>query len=73
MLDEYINALPLELKFAILQDDVSQLMYEREHLPITLRYHTNTKEVYLEGNDLVTFQYVRILEMKGGERDMTNG
>ena len=73
MLDEYINALPAELKFALLREDVGQLMYEHEHLPITLRYHANTQEVYLEGYDVITYQYVRILEMKGRERDMTKG
>ena len=73
MLDEYINALPAELKFAFLQDEGGQLMYEHEHLPITLRYHENIQEVYLEGYDVITYQYVRILEMKGRERDMAKG
>ena len=66
-----MNALPGELKFQETEKSQIQEMYEHEHLPITLRYHENANKVYLEGNKLITFQYVRIMEMRGMEREKT--
>ena len=67
MLDEYIEGLPMELKLVLCEDEHFQQTYEHEHLPITLRYTKTTGTIHMEGNELITFQFDRILERMGGE------